>query len=372
MRRATALWIGVIGVVLLALALHATPLCEYKPPVTDLSDLLMSFSYQYVNDPYGSKERDINAGRFVVDYKRLYDTSDYGFDIELANELDISLSAESTYKTFADGSYKRYLTPDGDGFAYAGAVARSSSSFSALGISANIGLGLGRFSDVTPMAVATRIDEDLYRRSRITQRLRTADLLILAYELDNQETYRTQTALLEGVQDVIEGSGFVAGGELSAVDLVRINDLLRDAGFSRYCGMEGRIGVGYEIMDPSGGDNDLLVTAAFNYAHTTTPRSQLLVRGSLSGPPELSVTNRIDVGVQYDHFVAEFCRLRAAYAFARETWASEATDIHRVELDVLLKPLRSAEVTLQLSLEHRPYYLEWSADLRLGISIQLL
>lgn len=372
MRRATALWVGVIGVALLAPALRATPLCQYRPPVTNLSDLLMSFSYHYVNDPYGSKERDTNAGQFLVDYKRLFDTSRYGFDIELENTLDISLSAESTYKTIADGSYKRYLTPDGDGFAYAGASARSSSSFSALGISGNVGLGLGRFRDVTPMAVATRIDEDLYRRGIITRHLRTADLEILAYDLDNQETYRTQTDLLDAVRQDIEDSGFVDGGKLSAMDLVRVNDLLRDEGFSRYCGWEGKIGVGYEIMDPSGGENDLLVTAAFNYAQTTTSRDQFLARGSLSGPPDLSVTNRIDVSVQYDHFVAEFCKLRATYAFARETWASEATDIHRVEFDVLLKPLRTADVSFQLVLEHRPYYLEWSADLRLGISIELL
>jgi hypothetical protein len=76
---------------------------------------------------------DANAGRFVVDYTRLYDTAEYGFDVGIANQLDISLLDVSTYSTVADGNYKRYLTADGDAFAFAGASARSSSSYASLG-----------------------------------------------------------------------------------------------------------------------------------------------------------------------------------------------------------------------------------------------
>jgi hypothetical protein len=49
-----------------------------------------------------------------------------------------------------------------------------------------------------------------------------------------------------------------------------------------------------------------------------------------------------------------------------------ATDVHRIALDVVLTPLDTADVTLGITLEHRPYYLEWSVDIHLGISIELL
>ncbi len=369
MRCATAVLAGLLGV---ALAAQAVPLCDYRSPLTDLSDLLMSFSYQYVNDPYGSKERDVNTGRFIVDYKRLYDTPEYGFDVELNNQLDISVLGESTYLTAADGSYKRYLTSDGDAFAFAGASARSSSSFASLGASVSLGLGLGRFTDVTPLALATRIDEDLYRRGRLTSHLRAADQQILAYEIGSRDTYLTAADLMAVVQEIIESSGFVQPGGLTAFDLSKIDELLSDGGFTRYCGWDGKIGMGYELLDPSGGSNDILVTAAFNYAFTTAPNVQFLVNGSLSGPPDLFTTNRVDVDVEYDYIVSEFLNLKATYAFSRETWAKIPTDVHRIGLDVVLTPLESADVSLKVSLEHRPYYLEWSVDIRLGISIHLL
>jgi hypothetical protein len=369
MRRAVLVVVLLLGV---TLSVQAVPLCSYRSPLTDLSDLVMSFSYQYANDPYGSKERDENAGQFSVDYTRLYDTAEYGFDLSLENQLDISLLDVSTYSTIADGNYKRYLTSEGDAFAFAGASARSSSSYASLGVSANVGLGLGRFTDVTPLAIATRIDDDLVRRGRLTDHLRAADLQILAYEIGSRDAYASLADLLSVVQEVVESSGFVIPGGLDALDLSRISDLLEDEGFTRYCGWDAKAGVGYEILDPSGGANDLLVTAAFNYAFTTSPNIQLLLSGSLSGPPTLSVTNRIDITAEYDAIVTEFLNLKATYSFSRETWASVPTDTHRIGLDVILTPLSTADVTLSASLEHRPYYLEWSVDIRLGVSIELL
>jgi hypothetical protein len=366
MRGAVALLVGLLGACLVA---QAMPLCSYRSPLTDLSDLVMSFSYQYVNDPYGSKSRDENAGQFIVDYKRLYDTAEYGFDIGLANKFEISLLDVSSYSTIADGNIKRY---EGDAFAFAGASARSSSSFASLGVSVNLGLGLGRFSDVTPLAIATRIDETLVGRSTLTDHLRSADLEILAYEIGSKGTYKSIAALLAVVQEIIESSGYVRPGGLDALDLSKITDLLSDKGFSRYCGWDGKIGVGYEILDPSGGTNDLLVTAAFNYAFTTAPNAQLLLNGSISGPPAIDTTNRIDLGAEIDYIVSEFVNVKATYAFSRETWAKKPTDVHHIELSVVLTPLDTADVTLAVSLEHRPYYLEWSADVRFGLSIQLL
>jgi hypothetical protein len=369
MRGAVALWVGLLGVCVVA---QAMPLCSYRSPLTDLSDLTMSFSYQYVNDPYGLEGGDENAGQFIVNYKRLYDTAEYGFDMGWANDFMISVLDVSSYSTIADGNVKRYLASEGDAFAFAGASARSSSSFTSLGASVSLGLGVGRFTDVTPLAIATRIEESLARRGTLTAPLRSADLEILAYEIGSRDTYASAADLLAVLQEVIESSGYVRPGGLDALDLSKISDLLSVEGFSRYCGWDGKIGVGYEILDPSGGANDLLVTAAFNYAFTTAPNVQLLLSGSLSGPPAILTTNRIDLGAEVDYIVSEFLNLKATYAFARETWAEKPTDVYNIGLEFVLTPLDAADVTLAVLLEHRPYYLEWSVNVRFGLSIQLL
>ena len=115
-----------------------------------------------------------------------------------------------------------------------------------------------------------------------------------------------------------------------------------------------------------------LITRALNYAFTTTPEAQFLVQGSFSGPTDLLETNRADLKIAYDLLIADFLNLTAAYGFSRETWASEPTDIHRVTLDLTLAPVDTASVVLGVTLEHRPYYLEWNIDVQLSIQMDLL
>jgi len=354
-------------------ALTATvPLCEYRSPLTNLSDLTLSFAYQYHNDPFGIEERDVSSGQFGIDYVRLFDSPEYGYDVTLKNDMAISAIDLSTYSIVADGDYKRYFESEEAYFAYAGGSARSSSSFEALGLSFDLGVGYGRFTDVTPLATAVRIDEYLVNRGSLSDHLHPNDLEILAREIGSAASYESPADLLAVVQDTIESSGLAGVGGLDALDISEMTRLIQEEGFSRYCGWDIKAGLGYELLDPSGGGNDLLIAASFNYAFTTTPKAQLLVQGSISGPPELLETNRIDVTASYDLLISDFLTVTSTYGFSRETWGGEPTDIHRIALDLLLTPLENADVVLGMLIEHRPYYLEWSVDVQLVIQMDLL
>jgi hypothetical protein len=348
------------------------PLCEYRSPLTNLSDLTLSFTYQYHNDPYGLEDRDINTGDLGVDYVRLYDSPEYGFNVSLKNDMEISAIDISTYTTRAEGDYKRYFASEQASFAYAGVSARSSSSFQALGLSFDLGAGYGRFTDVTPLAKAIQIDEYLVKRGSLSDHLHPVDLQILALEIGSAATYDTVADLLAVVQEIIESSGLVRAGGLDALDISEITRLIQEAGFSRFCGWDVKLGLGYELLDPSGGGNDLLITGSFNYAFSTTPKMQILLQGSFAGPPEITQTNRIDFTVAYDYLISEFLTLTGAYDFSRETWVAEPTDIHQFTLDLVLTPLETADVVLGVVIEHRPYYLEWNVDIKLAIQMELL
>jgi len=368
-RRFFLSWVFVLGVSLTGLSI---PLCEYESPLTDLSTLVLSFAYQYHNDPYGLENYDISEGLFGAEYVQLFDTPEFGFDISLQNEMLISTVGASTFSTVADGNYKRYFSSEAAYFAYAGASARSSSSFEAVGLSFNVGLGYGRFTDVTPLAKAVRIDEFLVERGSLTGQLHPVDQQIIAREIGSAASFDSLADLLAVVLEIIEGSGLVRAGGLDALDISEVTRLIQERGLSRYCGWDLKFGLGYALLDPSGGENDLLIASAFNYAFTTTPNVQFLVQGSFSGTTELLETNRIDVTVAYDFLIADFLNLNAAYDFSRETWASEPTDIHRLSFDLLLTPVDTANVVLGVSLEHRPYYLEWDVDVQLSIQMELL
>jgi hypothetical protein len=370
MRRGILALVAVV--VIAAAAVAAIPLCDYRSPETDLADLAISFVYQYYNDPFGLRDLDVNEGRFAVDYVRLYDRPEFGYDIAFHNDMAISVLDVSTYTTAANGNYKRYFAAEENWFAFAGATARSSSSFQSLGLSLSLGVGIGRFVDVTPLARATRIDDYLYARGSLIDRLHSVDLQILADEIGSLTTYESLATLLDAIQDVLEGSGYLRAGGLDALDIAEITRLVQEERFSRYCGWDLKVGVGYEILDPSGGESDLLITGAFNYAFATTPSEQFLVQGSFSGRPDFPETHRIDVTASYDCLYSEFLAVTATYDFSRETWASEPTDIHRISFDATLKPLSTADVIVGVVLEHRPYYTEWEVDLTLSIGIELL
>lgn len=365
-------FLSLVLVVGVSIAGFSIPLCEYQSLLTDLSTLVLSFAYQYHNDPYGLEDYDINDGLFGTEYVRLYDTPEFGFDISVENEMLISTVDISAFSTIADGNYKRYFSSENAYFAYAGASARSSSSFEGLGLSFNLGLGYGRFTDVTPLAKAVQIDEYLVARGSLTDHLHSVDQQIIAREIGSAASYDSRADLLAVVQEIIEGSGLVRTGGLDALDISEITRFIQEGGFSRYCGWDLKFGLGYALLDPSGGGNDLLIAGAFNYAFTTTPKVQFLVQGSFSGPTDLLETNRIDVTVAYDFLIADFLTLSVAYDFSRETWAAEPTDIHSLSFDLLLTPVDTADVVLGVSLERRPYYLEWSIDVQLSIQMDLL
>ena len=350
----------------------AIPLCDYRSPKTDLSNLTLNFSYQYHNDPYGLEDRDISQGQLDIDYVRLFDIPEYGFDVSFENAMTISDEDGSTYAITADGNYKRYFSTERDVFAYTGVSLRSSSSFQKLGLSFNLGVGTGRFTDVTPLAQATRINDYLVERGSLTSNLHPVDLQILALEIGNSVSYESLGALVAMIQEVIENSGSARLDGLDALDISEITRFIQKSGFSRYCGWDLKLGLGYELLDPSGGGNDLLFLGAFNYALASTPKAQFLVQGSFSGSPDILMTHRIDVTGSYDYFISNFLSATAAYDFTRETWLGEPTDVHRMSLELILSPIDTANVVTGVFLEYKPYFLEWSIDVQLSIQMDLL
>jgi hypothetical protein len=362
----------VLSLFLLQASAAAFPLCDYRSPRTDLTDLGMSFSYRYQNDPYGLSERDVNEGQLKVNYRRLFDSPDFGFDLEVKNDMTISLLGLSSFLATAEGNFKRYFSPDAPYFGFAGLTGKSASSYVTIGISVALGVGYGRFVNATPLAKAIKIDAHLVAQHSISENLSRADLESIAYEIDNVATYASLAELLAALQEIIEGSGLTKMGGLDALDLSQMGELVEDNSYSRYCGGDLKLGLGYEVLDPMGAPNDLLATIAFDYAFTTTPEVQFLTRGSLSGSYDILHTYRLEVTASYDYLITDFVSLLASYTFSREMWDGAPTDLHQFSLDLVLTPVAGSRVSLGIRLEHLPYYLEWKKDITLLMSIDLL
>ena len=348
------------------------PLCNYRAPVSDIYSLGIGFSYHYYNDPYGLSERDIDSGQLLLDYSRRHDSPDFGFDLAVKNDMQISTVALSSFLINAEGNVKRYFSPDEPFFGVAGATAKSASSYKTIGLSAKLGIGYGRFTDVTPMAKAVEIDAYLAAQGSITSHLEGTDLESLAHEIDNIDRYKTPKDLLDALRDIIEISRLAREGGLNALDIYEMAQIVQDDRHPRYCGGSASVGLGYELLDPMGEANDLLATASFDYAFTATPKAQFLIRGDFSGAYDFMSTNQVHVRASYDYEVSRMFDLSLAYSFSRETWDGDPTDKHDLCLDATFTPVRNASIVLSVHLSHEPYFLEWKQDVKFEIGMQLL
>jgi len=369
-------------VVSMAMSAAAVSLCDYQSPLTDLSALDLGFYYRYYRDPFGFEDQHINQGTFLIDYLRLFDAPEYGFDIAFQNELRVNIldADDSTYTLRADGNYKRYVQFETDSFAFAGAQVRSASGSQGIALSLSLGVGTGRFTDVTPMAKAVRIEEVLAQRGALQneedkqpRELHPVDLQEVAAAIRNAATYETQAELLARIQTILESSGVVRLGGLDAQDMFEVTRVLQSGGMTRYCGWDLKAGLGYELLSPSDEENDLLVMGAFNFALASTPREQILFTGLFSGAVDVINRHQLDINASYDYVIFDFLSARAAYAFIRETWGGNPNHTHRIAVDLLMQPADIASVILSLVMQSEEHYtLGWSIDLKLSIEMSVL
>lgn len=367
--------------ILLGGVASAMPLCDYRSPRTDLSNLGMSFSYHYRNDPYSLAVQDVNTGELKVDYTRLFDSPDFGFNASVNSDITISLPDVFTSETDAEGSLKLYLAPNSPFFGFAGGEGKTSSSYEQVGLTARAGMGYGRFTDVTPLAKAMKIDAVLVERGSLSGPSHPRDVEAMAYEIDSEASYATLADLLSVLAEILDAAGQTKSGGLDALDLYEMGKIVEDAAYSRYCGGEGKLGLAYELLDPMKGPNDLLASAELNYAFATTPRAQALVQGKLSTAYDVRRTFQLGLSLTYDYLVTDTLNVRSSYGFSRETFRSldappgeegEQMDAHRLAVALTFTPIDSASFSVTARLEHLPDYREWKAEVTLQIGVDLL
>ena len=360
---------------LVAAMVWAIPLCDYRSPHTDIINLGVSFSYRYYNDPYGFTDYDVDRGKLEIDYTRLFDSPEFGFDITGQGDITISVLSLSSFAVSMEGDLKRYLDPETLLFGFAGVSADSLSSYDNIGLEVRAGLGYGRFVDVTPLAKAMKIGEYLLQRGSIFKELDGLDLQAIAYELDSAEAYESMADLLDVLQEIIEGTGFIREGVLDALDVYEIARIVEDETYVRYCGGDIKLGIGYELLDPMDEATDLLGTVSFNYAFTTTPEAQFLVQGhasTLAGSFDILQNNELAITLGYDYLLADRLSVFSSYSYSSETRKGSKRVFQILATELVLTPLEDAKVALGIRFEHKPEYLEWAADIDLSIAVDLL
>jgi len=357
-------------VILLGLTIPAigVTLCEYRSPMTALADAGMSFSYRYYDDA-STPAVDVNSGRIEVTYDQVFDSPNFGYSVGGTAALGMVEFVPTDWLGQASGTARWYLWEDKPVFSFGGIETSMATSQPRPGVEVRVGVGLGRFTDVTPLAKAMDIEAALLEESAIFGPLADDVLLSMASTIDRIDEYDDVKNLVTDLESLIEA---VSGVELDARALLTIEEIVVSKSENRKCGWAIQAGVGYELVDPYGGAQNLVIAGSANAAVSRTPDDQFLFNASFSGPFGILEENTLTARVSYESDVSEDSTLVVDYVLQRVKPAGQAaTSSHAASLAIRFD-IQGINMGVDVGLSKDSGDPGWSIDVSVSAAMDLL
>ena len=356
---------------LVGIAANALSVCDYSAPETALTDARLSFGYRYYDDANTPGVVDVNSGRFGADYYQLYDSPNYGFTIGAYGELELNAFVPTGWLAQGAATFRYYPFTDGLFFAFGGLQSSMATGQLRPGVDVLMGAGLGRFSDVTPMAKSFAIEDELLDLDAISNPLTDDVLLAIAGAIGRWAEYEELQDLVSEIEALIEG---VAGVELNARALLGIEEIILMSGDERRCGWALQAGVGYEILDPYAGAQNIVVGISADAAFAMGPNDQLVFHASYSGPFDLMTENTLNASLGYEYELSAESTLILDYAMQRVNPADPALAVnvsHAAGIAVGFD-IAGIDILLEVALTRETGDLGWSFDISVSAAMDLL
>lgn len=333
-----------LGIVVLVLAALSTlmaqadqpllSICDYTPPESRLMSLNLQGSFQRYDGPYADDREHAVSATATADSGILFSSEAFGHRLDAHAELRGSAD-EWSFALRGDGDLKAYWSGDVFGLGAFGLDAGSDG----LEVDLTAGVGSGRFRDVTPMAKAIRIQDELLDLGVLLAPLEGESLLAIAQTLgvvgstDDEKTVALAEHLIS--------TGLVQDDDLGVRGLIAIEETLASSEGSRLCGgdVQARIGLAAMVIpEASLATTGILL---YNIALVPDPISQLTSNASckarLAHLGELSA----ELDLSYSRHLPEGWTARAAY---RVTYDRGWSQPDRIQASHVL----SASLTTQL------------------------
>ncbi len=366
--RRTGILFAVVGAFLaLAVTGSALSLCDYSSPTTSITRMRLSFNYRYFDDAF-TDEVDVSAGRSRVEYSSLYDSPNLGYSLSAMGELRLSELRVSAGTARSSGTLRYYFGEEQPVFAFAGLSTTLDTALPGPALDVTTGLGYGRFTDVTPLAKAMRIESMLLRRGVLPASLSDQVLLALSEEIGRRVEYPTVNEL---VQELVSTIQEAAGVDVEARVVLAIEELVLATGDERHCGWAVQGGLSYEVLDPREGPRNVLLSFSGSLALPPAPESQILFEAGLTGPIDISERHTATLAASYEYSVGTL-DVMATLLLTREKLPDEdALDSALATVDVSF-PVRGANVGLQLALSKPAEATRMSTDFSVSVTWRLL
>ena len=374
----------------------AIRLCDYREPEMDLQNMRFSFNYRHFDDALNDDE-DISSGRLTLGYDRFLNTNTLGFSF--SGNAEIALQDFVPNNGFGQGAItlRSYVFQNVPLlFMFGGAEGSFATGQQQPNLEIRVGVGYGTFSDVTPLAKAMTIQNELIKSEKITEPLSDEVLLFIADQISKREEVASMDELMSAIQSLVkEASGAVvdpaivmvgmelntlqtliseiadqvkqtSGEELDAESLLIIQEQILLENDSRSCGFALQGGAGYDLVSQK-----TLVTLSLDAAFPPDPSTQILFRTSFSGPLVSFAESVLNVSASYDYFIRSDISLLANYTMQMKPGEQLSAISHSASLELALQ-LGLGDLALQLSLTKAPNAPKWSTDIMFSLVVDLL
>lgn len=339
----------------------AVNICQYQAPTTNLLRGEASLDYHYFDDPatYGV---DISAGKFSVSGEWLVDSPARGIGLTFVGEFTLHGLGISSMVSQVSGTFREYPFPEFSYFVFGGVEGELNTRFIQPMVELRAGVGYGRFTDVTPLVQALRIEEKLLQRGVLLAALREGTLLRLAEEIGRQPMYPSTSELASALVKILSGE---TGVNLDPRSVLVIEEVLGDPGMERYCGWAVQFGLGYALSRPQP-SSVVTFNLSLQGAMPPDPRSQVLFKADLSAPYQVFEEYTLIVNASYTYRLNDTTEFSAQYALRQVKPRGQLPAGMQSATFQLVLRVGGATVSLQVSFFKLAEAREWTQDLRIS------
>jgi hypothetical protein len=338
-------------------------------PESTIESAEVSFAYRHYDDGT-TPGVDASAGRLAAQFDRLHDSPDFGYTIWGSTAIEIDRMLAQSWVGSGSMSYRYYISEDFPLFVHAGLRLDAATYQVQPGCELRSGIGIGRFRDVTPLAKTRRIIYALLPTGVIKSPLSSRAILRIAEQVARADAY---DEFEEYVADVAEEIGSALGSPLNPAAVLAVTAELERVADERYCGTILQGGVGYELVDPYGGSQDVLYVLSGDVAHAPTADSQLRCRMSWAGASgDFLGENTSTLELRYTADLRDSNAVGASYTVkhvASVAVAAFTTQAATVEYTLAMD---RADLLFSLALSKKTGDPDWTLDLSASIALELL
>ncbi|MGB9862061.1 MAG: hypothetical protein ACPLRP_07085, partial [Candidatus Bipolaricaulaceae bacterium] len=237
------------------------------------------------------------------------DSPVHGIGLSFSGEFNLLGLALAAASTQVSGTFREYPFPSLSYFVFGGLEGALNSQQPRPWLEARSGVGYGRFTDVTPLVRALRIEEKLLRRGILLASLRESTLLRLAQEIGRGQMYPSTSDLAAALAKILSSEANVTFDPRS---VLLVEEVLEESGLERYCGWAVQFGFGYVLSRPQPG-SILTFNLSLQGAMTPDPRSQILFKSDLSAPYQVFEEYTWNLSASYTYELNESTDFSAQY-----------------------------------------------------------